>query len=73
MAFKGNSAARMGVTAFLPSGYNRSVMSTVSDAAQVSQFASPSCAIGRVLAALSGVPATLSGESAFALPPQPLR
>jgi hypothetical protein len=48
--------------------YNEPVMSTVRDAAQKSQFA-----FARVLAALSSVPAALSGELTFAIAPQPLR
>ena len=62
-----------GVTAFMLSSYNQSVMSTVRDAAQESQFASSFLAAGRVLAALPGVPAALSGESAVAIAPQPVR
>jgi hypothetical protein len=50
-----------GVTAFISSGYNDLVMSTVSDAAQPIQFA-----FARVLAALLSVPAALSRESAVA-------
>jgi hypothetical protein len=48
--------------------YNEPVMSTVRDAAQESQFA-----FARVLAALSSVPAALSGKLTFAIAPQPLR
>ena len=59
-------------------GYNQSVMSMVRDAAQESQFASSFFTSGlftpgRVLAALPGVPAALSGEPAFAIASQPLR
>jgi len=43
-------------------------MSTVTDAAQESQFAP-----ARLLVALSRVPKALSGESAVAPAPQPLR
>jgi hypothetical protein len=57
-----------GVTAFISSRYNDLVMSTVSDAAQSTQFAS-----ARVLAALFSVPAALSGESAFATASQSFR
>src|ERR1022692_1322517 len=57
-----------GVTPSSPSSYNDSVMSTVSDAAQESQFAS-----ARVLAALPGVSAPLSGQSPIAPASQPLR
>jgi hypothetical protein len=59
-------------------GYNQSVMSTARDAASESQFASSFFTSGlftpgRVLAALPGVPAALSGEPAFAIASQPLR
>lgn len=66
-----------GVTSLTPSGYNRSVMSRVCDAAQQFQFGhgqlatslrtSSLCVSGRVLAALFGVSAAVSGKSAFAI------
>jgi hypothetical protein len=49
-------------------GYNQSVMLRVRDAAEESQFA-----FARVLAALPGVSAALSGQPAFAPPSQPVR
>lgn len=53
--------------------YNETVMSMVRDAAQESQFASSLFTPVRVLAALSSVPAALSGKLTFAIAPQPLR
>lgn len=58
----------LGVTPFVPSSYNESVMLTVPDAVQEPQFAS-----ARVLAALLSVSAALSGKLALALASQPLR
>jgi len=48
-------------------------MSTVNDAAQEFQFAFASLPPARMLAALPGVPAALSGDVAFAFAPQPVR
>ena len=62
-----------GVTPQVASSYNESVMSTVRDASKDFKFASFSIASARVLAALSGVSAALSGEPAFATTPQPVR
>ena len=62
-----------GVPLFRPSSYNESVMSTVSDAAHETQFASSSITSARVLAALLGVPAALPGESAVTFASQPVR
>jgi hypothetical protein len=57
-----------GVPPFRPSSYNDLVMSTVCDAAHESQFT-----FARVLAALPGVSAAVSGEFAVTLASQPLR
>jgi hypothetical protein len=62
-----------GVTPRSASSYNVLVMPIVSDAAQPLQIASAQLASARVLAALSSVSAALSGCSAFAPAPQPLR
>jgi len=55
----------LGVTLRGEYGYNESVMSLVSDAAQQTQFVPSQFASARVLAALPGVSAAVSGESAF--------
>ena len=73
-----HSSPKRGLCRLSVPGYNQSVMSTVRDAAQEFQFASslftPGLfAPGRMLAALPGVPAALSGEPAFAIASQPLR
>jgi hypothetical protein len=64
---------RKGVPPLIPSSYNDLAMSTVCDAAHESQFASCPVAQVRVLAALPGVSAALSGQSAIAIASQPLR
>ena len=62
-----------GVTPQVAHGYNESEMSTVRDASKDFKFASFSIASARVLVALPGVSAALSGEPAFAAASQPVR
>lgn len=62
-----------GVTPRGSASYNNLAMLTVIDAAQQIQFAFAQLTPARVLAALPGVPASLSGKPALAPASRPLR
>src|SRR6266516_3857314 len=70
---KSDGRDTLGVTAGDPSRYNALVKLIDCDAAHQFQSATSSCAICRVLAALPGVSAAVSGEFAIAVASQPVR